>query len=109
MSRIRRILFASDLSKASAKAFATAVTLAKAHHATLTIIHVVTSESPLPPEQYGRIETIQPLPRLFLHTIEARGDTSRVGLHATTARSGQARSHHEESEDHIISDGRGDR
>jgi len=41
MTPMRRILFASDFSKASAKAFATAVTLAKANRATVTILHVI--------------------------------------------------------------------
>ena len=103
MSRIRRILFASDLSKASAKAFATAVTLAKEHHATMTIIHVVTPVSPLPPEQCGGIETIQPLPRLFRHTIEdsvRRYFTRRSARHDCALWSGSIpsrgvrRSHH---------------
>ena len=42
MIRVRRILFASDLSKASAKAFAAAMALAKANHASVTIVHVLT-------------------------------------------------------------------
>jgi nucleotide-binding universal stress UspA family protein len=41
MAPVRRILFASDFSKASGKAFAFALTLAKAHRATLTILHVI--------------------------------------------------------------------
>jgi nucleotide-binding universal stress UspA family protein len=49
---MRRILFASDLSKASAKAFATAVTLAKATHAQMTILHVLVTFTPLVPESY---------------------------------------------------------
>ena len=52
MTRVRRILFASDLSKASAKAFATAVALAKTNRATLTILHVSTPFMPMVPEQY---------------------------------------------------------
>jgi universal stress protein A len=52
MARIRRILFASDLSKASTKAFATAITLAKAIHADMTILHVLVPITPLAPEQY---------------------------------------------------------
>jgi nucleotide-binding universal stress UspA family protein len=49
---MRRILFASDLSKASAKAFATAVTLAKASHAEMMILHVLVAFTPLVPESY---------------------------------------------------------
>ena len=52
MARMRRILFASDLSKASAKAFATTVTLAKASHAEVMILHVLVPLTPLVPEQY---------------------------------------------------------
>jgi nucleotide-binding universal stress UspA family protein len=49
---MRRILFASDLSKASAKAFATAITLAKATHAEMVILHVLVPFTPLVPESY---------------------------------------------------------
>jgi nucleotide-binding universal stress UspA family protein len=49
---MRRILFASDLSKASTKAFATAITLAKATHGDMTILHVLVPITPLAPEQY---------------------------------------------------------
>lgn len=52
MARMRRILFASDFSKASAKAFTTAVALAKATHADMTILHVLVLFTPLVPEQY---------------------------------------------------------
>jgi len=52
MARTRRILFASDLSKASTKVFATAITLAKATHADMLILHVVVPLTPLVPEQY---------------------------------------------------------
>jgi nucleotide-binding universal stress UspA family protein len=47
-----RILLASDLSKASSKAFATAVTLAKATHAEVVILHVLVPFTPLVPEHY---------------------------------------------------------
>jgi len=52
MARTRRNLFASDLSKASTKVFATAITLAKATHADMLILHVVVPLTPLVPEQY---------------------------------------------------------
>ncbi len=51
MTRIRRILFATDFSKASAKALATAIALAKANGATLTILHVIAPYIPMMPEQ----------------------------------------------------------
>jgi nucleotide-binding universal stress UspA family protein len=52
MAGFRRILFASDFSKASRKAFTTAVTLAKAHRATLTVLHVIVPFTPIVPEGY---------------------------------------------------------
>jgi nucleotide-binding universal stress UspA family protein len=52
MARMRRILFASDFSKASAKASATAVTLAKATRAEVIILHVLVPFTPLLPEHY---------------------------------------------------------
>jgi nucleotide-binding universal stress UspA family protein len=60
----RHILHASDFSPASAKAFATAVTLARAHRAPLTIAHVLVPFVPVAgegyvflPETQRRIET----------------------------------------------------
>ena len=41
MTRIRRIIYASDFSSASRKAFATALALAKTNRAALTLVHVV--------------------------------------------------------------------
>ena len=52
MRHIRRILLASDFSKPSAKAFATAVALARTAHADLTILHVLVPYTPIVPEQY---------------------------------------------------------
>jgi nucleotide-binding universal stress UspA family protein len=52
MSQLRRILFASDFSKASRKAFTTAVSMAQANRATLTILHVILPFVPAVPEQY---------------------------------------------------------
>jgi nucleotide-binding universal stress UspA family protein len=52
MSQVRRILFASDFSKASGKAFATALTMARANRAMLTILHVIVPFMPVLPEQY---------------------------------------------------------
>jgi universal stress protein A len=52
MSRVRQILFASDFSKTSAKAFATALALAKANRATLAVLHVTVPFMPVVPEQY---------------------------------------------------------
>jgi nucleotide-binding universal stress UspA family protein len=52
MPQVRRIIFASDFSKASGKAFATALTMARANRATLTILHVFVPSMPIVPEQY---------------------------------------------------------
>jgi nucleotide-binding universal stress UspA family protein len=52
MKHVRRILYASDFSKASARAFQTAMTLAKANQARLAIVHVIVLFVPVVPEQY---------------------------------------------------------
>lgn len=52
MARIRKILYPSDFSSASRRAFTTAMTMAKANRATLTILHVLVPIVPLVPEQY---------------------------------------------------------
>jgi nucleotide-binding universal stress UspA family protein len=57
MIRIRRILFATDFSKASTKAFETAMSLAKSNRATLTILHVMAPFTPIMPEQYIGTQT----------------------------------------------------
>lgn len=54
---MRRILFASDFSKASRKAFATAVRTAKRAHASLSIVHVLAPFLPVGPDQYVGPET----------------------------------------------------
>ena len=54
---MRRILFATDFSKASRKAFATAVKTAKASGAALTIVHVIAPFVPIAPDQYIGPET----------------------------------------------------
>ena len=63
MSRMRRIFFASDFSKASGKAFTTAVTMAKANRATLTILHVIVPFVPIVPEQYINTVTWEQIDR----------------------------------------------
>lgn len=52
MTAIRHIVVASDFSKASQRAFRTAVSLAKSNGARLTILHVHIPIVPLVPEQY---------------------------------------------------------
>jgi universal stress protein A len=60
---MRRILFASDFSKASGKAFTTAMTMAKANQATLTILHVIVPFVPIIPEQYINTVTWEQIDR----------------------------------------------
>jgi nucleotide-binding universal stress UspA family protein len=57
MARIVRILFATDFSKASRKAFTTAMTLAKANRGTLTILHVIAPFKPIMPQGYSGTQT----------------------------------------------------
>lgn len=52
MPRIRRILYASDFSKASGKALTSAISLAKVNRAHLTVLHAYVPIVPLAPEQY---------------------------------------------------------
>ncbi len=52
MTRIQRVLFATDFSKASARAFDTAVSLARANRSALIILHVIAPFTPIMPEQY---------------------------------------------------------
>ena len=52
MTRIRRILFASDFSRASRRAFDAAIRLAKSNHARLTILFAYTPIVPLVPGHY---------------------------------------------------------
>lgn len=63
MARVRRVLFASDFSKASRKAFATAIAMAKANRATLTILHVIMPLTPILPEQYLTGQTWEQIDR----------------------------------------------
>ena len=57
MAGLRRILFASDFSKESGKAFATAVKMAKTNRATLTVLHVIAPLMPVSLDQYVGPET----------------------------------------------------
>ncbi len=54
---MRRILFASDFSRASRKAFAAAVKTAKSSGASLAIVHVLAPFVPIAPDQYVGPET----------------------------------------------------
>ena len=61
MARVRRVLFASDFSKASRKAFATAIAMSKANRASLTILHVLSPFMPIVPEQFLNNQTWESL------------------------------------------------
>src|SRR5438094_9539148 len=58
--RLRRILHATDFSRASSRAFDEAVALARAHRAQLVILHVMTPPSPFadgkPPASWVELE-----------------------------------------------------
>jgi nucleotide-binding universal stress UspA family protein len=54
---MRRIVFASDFSKASRKAFTAAIKTAKRAHASLSIVHVLAPFLPIGPDQYVGPET----------------------------------------------------
>ena len=58
---MRRILVASDFSKVSRKAFATAVAWAKRNGAALTIVHVTTPFLPFTSDEYVAPETLEQL------------------------------------------------
>jgi nucleotide-binding universal stress UspA family protein len=57
MTRIRRILCASDFSNTSGKALMSAIDLAKANRARLTIVHAHVPIVPMVPEQYLEAST----------------------------------------------------
>jgi nucleotide-binding universal stress UspA family protein len=82
---MRRILFASDFSRASRKAFATAVKTAKSSHAALTIVHVVVPYMPMAADQYVGPETWQEIneqsrrwARRHLDALAAKARTAGV-------------------------------
>jgi nucleotide-binding universal stress UspA family protein len=59
MPTFRHILHPTDFSRASAKAFATAVELARANRAALTVVHVLTPVVPVAGEGYVLPETYE--------------------------------------------------
>jgi len=84
MTRLRRILFASDFSKASGKAFATAVMMARTSRASLMVLHVIAPLAPVSPDQYIGPDTWKEVDR------EARRWTSRklAGIIAKAGKQG---------------------
>jgi nucleotide-binding universal stress UspA family protein len=61
MSRIRRVLHASDFSAASRRAFTMAIALAKSVDATLTVVYVIEPLGPTVAQQYVDAVTLDQL------------------------------------------------
>ncbi len=61
MKSLRRVLYASDFSKASGRAFDTALAMAKAKGGRLTILHVIVPLVPLVPDPYVDLSTLERL------------------------------------------------
>jgi nucleotide-binding universal stress UspA family protein len=61
MKRIRRVLYSTDFSAASRRAFTTAVTIAKSAGARLTIVNVTGPVMPTVPQQYIDAVTLDQL------------------------------------------------
>jgi nucleotide-binding universal stress UspA family protein len=82
---MRRVLFATDFSKASRKAFTTAVNTAKSSGAALSIVHVLAPFVPIGPDQYIGPDTWQEIDEQSrtwatkqLNGLAARAKTSGV-------------------------------
>jgi nucleotide-binding universal stress UspA family protein len=61
MKRIRRVLYATDFSAASRRAFTTAVTIARSAGARMTIVHVIAPVIAAVPQQYLDAVTLDQL------------------------------------------------
>lgn len=87
MTRRHRILFASDLSTASGKAFAAALALAKTTRASLTILYVLAPFTPMIPgraielERFNREMQLESQRRLAKLTARAKA----AGVRAASA------------------------
>jgi nucleotide-binding universal stress UspA family protein len=86
---MRRVLFASDFSKASRKAFTEAVKTAKRTHAILSIVHVLTPFVPVGPDQYVGPETWEEIDKQArkwaMRHLEALAERARsAGVRART-------------------------
>jgi len=94
MKQIRRILYATDFSPASRRAFTAAVDLAKELHSALTIVSVVPPVMPMAPEVYVDAATYDRLEEQSRNWTAKRlkhlaGRASKAGARvATTLRSG---------------------
>jgi nucleotide-binding universal stress UspA family protein len=85
---MQRILFATDFSKASRKAFATAVKTAKSSGAVLSILHVLAPFVPIAPDQYIGPETWEEIDAQSRRwaTKELRKRTDRAKAEGVTAK-----------------------
>jgi nucleotide-binding universal stress UspA family protein len=61
MKRIRRVMYATDFSAASRRAFTAAVAIAKSAGSKLTIVHVMEPVMPMVPQQYIDAVTLDQL------------------------------------------------
>jgi universal stress protein A len=90
MKRIRRVLYATDFSAASRRAFTTAVTIAKSAGARLTVVNVLTPVLPAVPQQFIDAVVLDQLEkqtqRWSAHELNKLADKATVaGITATTA------------------------
>ena len=88
MAAIRRILLASDFSKASGKALTTALTMARSTRAALTILHVLAPIRPVSPYEYVGPETWEQLDAQNRRWAERRlteltGKARKAGVRAS--------------------------
>ena len=83
---MRHILFASDFSRASRRAFTAAVKAARDAHATLTIVHVMTPYVPIALDQYVGPETWEQI-----ETDARKWATTRLNALASRAKAAGVR------------------
>jgi nucleotide-binding universal stress UspA family protein len=89
MKRLRRVLYATDFSPASRRAFTAALTIAKALGARLTIVYVMAPIIPTVPEQYLDAVTLDQLDkqarRWSARQLNSLAEKAKkAGLRATT-------------------------
>jgi nucleotide-binding universal stress UspA family protein len=90
MKRIRRVLYATDLSSASRRAFTAAVAIARSTGARLTIVNVLIPVLPALPQQFIDAVVLDQLEkqtqRWCARELDKLADKARVsGVNATTA------------------------
>ena len=86
---VRHILYASDLSAASRRAFRTALDMATALHAKLTIAYVLVPLAPTVPDQYIDADTLNRFDRQAREWARTQldrlaGATKKAGVRGTT-------------------------